>query len=279
MNMIALAYPHVLRPLSSQQTNTGLVWLPPGMVISGYDQTGGPNSYTHRNGVRIQRYRMTNACGGDCHMGLGFRLDNRIWIAGRLSADGNTFTDITSSVQAPTAVAVQVAGADQTGFVVCSRVPFDWMSGTVSTAETNAGGSTVVDHTATYSLGATWSDPVTTAMTADWVTANAVWDVGVRNWVWPRSILWQPSASLGGVPDGYYCMRFTSVHREASDVAAVVTGIEIGTMPIIARDVPDGSIFAAESELVFEPLATGVVAYFSDDDVDNHLYVECDSFL
>lgn len=282
MNSITMTHPDILRKAAYHQTNNGLIWLPPAMNIQSQGNAfASPNAvYNHRAGIRIVRYRLTNNAADGVNVGLGLRFENRVWWAGRLSADGATLTDITSSAQtSTTAVAVQATGADQTGFTVYSVYPFDWVSAYFTTAETNAGGSSVVDHTVTYSQGASWSSAYSAAFTDNFTTANTVWGTGVKNFVWARPSDWTPTAANGGMPDGVYALRFTSAEREGSDVAAQVTGIEIGVMPVLGAGLDDTHVFAAEAENIYHPAGDAVVAYFSTADAANHVYVECDTYL
>ena len=279
-NSIGTSHPDVLRKAAYQQTNNGLVYLPPGLVITDYNPTAGISSYTHRNGVQVQRYRLQNRTGSTINLGLGFRLDNRIWKIGRYTAAG-VYTDLSSTAQTSTSTStLQVAGADQTGFVIGCEKPFHWVSVYITTAETNAGGSTVADHAVYYSQGSGWSaSAITPAFTDGFTTSNVVWAAGVTEFVWGGSTDWTPSNGLTGLHDGYYWLRFTSAHREASDVAAVATGVEIGTMPLLVDSVEDNDIIASESECLYDPHATGVVAYFSTAAAGNTVYAECFPFM
>jgi len=212
-------------------------------------------------------------------VGLGFRLDNRIWKGGRYTAAG-AYTDLSTAFHAPSVATVQVAGADQTGFVIGCERKFDWVSAYFTTAETNAGGSTVVDHDVYYSQGSGWSSSaITTAFTDDFTQANAVWSAGVKQFVWGGATDWTPSSGLTGLHDGYYWLRFTSAHREGADVAAVVTGIEMGAMPLLVDSVEDNDIIASEGENLFDTHATGVVAYFSTAAAGNTAYAECVPYM
>src|SRR5512139_785232 len=151
-----LAYPDVLRAANTQGTDTGILWTPPGIKVwphpSLADVKAAP--YTCRDGILLQSYEIHNAAADGTDVGIGFRLGPSHWRIGRLSADYATYTDLTSSAQARSAITLQVAGADQTGFVMLFDRRVHWVSLTITTAETNAGGSTVADHAVQYSNAA-----------------------------------------------------------------------------------------------------------------------------
>jgi hypothetical protein len=274
-NSITKTHPAILRAASTQQTSTGLIWVPPGIQTRFASNSA---LTTHRNGIVIRRFELQNRSGGVANMGIGFRLANRTWMGGRLSGDGVTYTDLTSTLQSTSGATVQVAGADQTGFAIGCRYPFGWLSATIGTAETNAGGGTVVDHTVCYSQGGSWSAAVSAGTFTDaWTQANAVWAAETKNWVMPPPSDWTVSASLGGVKDGLYWLRFTSADREAGDVAAIVTGLEIGVIRAV-EGYADNGVYACDATEYWHEEADGVVAYFSTANAGNTVYVEADTF-
>lgn len=270
--VINKTHPDVLRQAGHQQTNTGLLWVPPGMQ---HRFASGSAYTTERNGLIVKRFELHNRSGGAASVGIGFRLQNRYWNMGRLSADGATFTDLTSSAQSTGTVTLQATGADQTGFVVGGLVPPDWVTVNITTAETDAGGATVPDHAVQYSnaAGSDWTNLGTNAATTDGFTqTNTVWAAAVTNFVWHKPSDWGSWTSTV-LPQGYYYLRFTSAQREASDVAAIATGIEIGTMLSIEA-LADNGVWEMEQVDFWEPKGDGLVAYFSTANAGNRLYAE-----
>lgn len=267
LNVINASQSWILRSASQHQTSTGLLWQPPPMVIGG--------TTVHRKGATIVRYDLQNRAAGTYGMGIGFRYRNAIWQFGRLSADNATYTDLTSSAQSSSTTAtLQVAGADQTGFAIGCTKPIGWFSVNITTAETNAGGATVVDHAVKYSKGAALSDATSgVAILDDFTADNTVLDAAVHNFVWMPPADWTPSAALGGLPDGYYWLVVTSAHREADDVAAVATGVECGSL-YCRESVADNGILAAEKVQYYEPDADAVVAFFQTANAGNAVYAE-----
>jgi hypothetical protein len=275
-NNIRVFYSDVLRKAGNQQTDNGLLYIPPTIKItSPPDILQKTTAIYWREGVWLRSWDLHNRSGGAANVGIGGRLNNRWWIAGRLSADGATYTDTTANTQSSTlTTTLGVDGADQTGFVILSRMPFDWVSAYVTTAETNAGGGTVVDHTVQYSVGSTWQTlAANQSYTDDFTTTNAVWSAGVHNFVWQRPYDWKLTAGNSGTPDGYYGLRFTAADREAGDVAAIITGLEIGPM-ISVEGVPDNGIWGDDVIDFWMPGVDGVVAYFSTANAGNRVYGE-----
>jgi len=280
-NVINKSHPVILRAAGHHQTDTGLFWVPP-QFWSRFSQDS-PLA-VQREGIGINRFEIENQTAGNASVGVGFRLHNRHWRMGRLSADGATYTDLTATAQSPTAtVTLQATGADQTGFAIGCLVPFDWASVNITTAETDNDGGNEIDHDVYYSIGAGWSAALgavagSVATTNDFYCLNsaALWTAVVKNFVWRRPTAWTVSAALGGLPDGYYWLRFTSADREALDVAAIATGIEIGTLASI-RQLATMGIWEQEIVDFWEPKADGLVGYFSVANGGNRIYTEVES--
>jgi hypothetical protein len=248
------------------QTDTGLHLVAPKMWVRNYQGAALTNAMS---GGMLESFEVQNRSGSTAACGVGFRIANRFWIGGRLSANGDTYTDLTSSFQAQTAATLQVAGANQTGFVIGCQVPFDWASINITTAESNAGGSTVADHKVYYSntAGSDWVEITAGAYTDDLTLSNTVYTAAVKDFVWPHSNAWGKWTSTI-LPTGYYYLRFTSAHREASDDAAVATGIEIGVMAAI-ESVEDNDVYANDLIHYACPEADGLVAYFQTANAGN----------
>lgn len=276
-NIINDTQSYVLRAAGTHGTDSGLLAVPPYFESALFNSTTGKvESAKQRNGIRFRRFELLNVAAAAAG-GIGFRFDPTYLKVGRLSADGATLTDITASVKARTEVAVQVAGANQTGFVVGYPVPFGWVSADFTTAETNAGGATVVDHGVQYSgtSGTAWV--TTTAGSSykdDYTKTNAVWGVEAKNLVWAPPAAWTPNVSLmGGEWAGLYLMRFTSVEREAGDVAAMITGLEVGTL-VKVTSIAQNGIYENEQSDLHSRYADGIVAFFATADAGNRVYAE-----
>jgi hypothetical protein len=276
-NIVNQGYPNILRlggaaGTAHHQTDKGLLWVPPA-----YSHRFSPDAAftSQRKGASVKSFTLHNRSGGACSVGIGFRLHNSVWIGGRY--DGTTYTDLTSTLQAQSAATLQVggAGADNTGFVILSRVKFDWVSVNLTTAETNAGGATVPDHGVTYSLaaGAWGTMATTTAFVDDFTLTDTVYTAACKNLVWPKADLWMPTDTHTGLGKDYYAMYFTSAHREANDVAAIATGVEIGTM-FATESLIDNGEFSMDGEW-FHESADGVVAFFGTAAAANRVYAEC----
>lgn len=271
-NLVRKNHPDVLRRAGHHQTDTGLLWVPPGMR---HRFASGSAYTTERNGLIVKRFELSNRSGNVASVGIGFRLQNRYWNMGRFSSDGTTFTNLTSSAQSTGTVTLQVTGADQTGFILGGLVPFDWVSVNITTAETDAGGATVPDHVVQYSnaAGDGWTALGANAATTDGFTlTNTVYAAAATNFVWHAPSDWGAWTSTV-LPLDYYYVRFDSAQREASDVAAIATGIEIGTMLSIEA-LADNGIWEMEHVDLWEPKGDGLVGYFSTANAGNRLYAE-----
>jgi len=249
------------------QTRNGLLWVPPTINTRFASNAAVADVW---EGATLRKLEIHNRSGSAANVGMGFRLANRIWIGGRLSSNGATYTDLTSTLQSQTAATLQVTGADQTGFVIGCRVPFDWMSVNITTAETNDGGATVPDHTVQYSdfAGTGWTT-VTSGMpfTDNFTLTDTVFTAAVKDFVWQHPYSWGAWTSTV-LPTGYYYLRVTCAQREANDVAAIATGVEIGVM-LAMEGLADGEIYADDSADFRCEYATGLVGYNSVADAGN----------
>lgn len=273
-NNINAGYGAVLRTAGWQQTDTGLLWVPPTMKIWGPPATPGGKApmVPFREGIWIRSFELQNLTAGTINVGIGTRLANPHWQAGLY--DGTTYT-LATGLQTPVSTEIQVAGADQTGFVILSDRPIDWVSANVTTAETDAGGATVPDHTVGYSTASGFTT-ITTAMvlTDGFTKTNAVWGVAATNLVWEKQPDWvKTNENHTGLPAGYYALYFTSAQREAGDVAAAVTGLECGEAMLL-KGLTTTGIWQIETLDYWMPGADGVVAYFSDNSIANRVYAE-----
>lgn len=271
LHKVNKTYPDILRRTAVHQTDTAMPWLGPEITNTTVSSTGTISRYTQRHGVRLKAFELHNRAAATINVGIGFRWADHTWIGGRY--DGTTFTDITSSLQGTGTTTIQVTGADQTGLVILSEQPFAWMSTEVTTAETNAGGATTVDHVLRYSntAGTGWiTFAAASALLDQWTTTDAVWAAEVKNFVWTPPADWGKNVSLTGLPNGYYALHLQSAQREADDVAAVVTGFEIGSMWSI-EGLADNGIWEQETANYDDPFGEGLVAYFGTANAGNRV--------
>jgi hypothetical protein len=267
------SYADILRKINYQGTDQGMLWCPPGLTTYEYRPGGLGGKYVQRDGILLQNWEVHLAAATGTDVGIGFRYGPSHWKVGRY--DGTTYTDLTDLAQARSAITLGVAGADQTGFVLLCDRKVGWISTTITTAETNAGGATVVDHAVTYSnaAGTGWT-AIGTVNTDDFTTTNAVWDAALKNFVWQPPADWGKTTAITGLPAGWYAIYFSAAHREAGDVAAIATGIECGILSI-AENVTQYTIYAAEKAEWAEFAADGIVAYFSAANALNKVSFAC----
>ena len=257
------------------QRTTGLLWQPPGFTNKAWDGASGHTAFVQREGFTIQRFEVHNRSAGTIAVGIGGRLANRHWIAGTLTSDNATFTNRSVGYQAQTATIFGADAAANDGVCILSRVKFDWVSANLTTAEVDAGAA--VDHTVQYSTGATWTTVgANIATTDDFTLTNTVYTAAVKNFVMFSPADWTLTAGLGGVPDGYYGILFTSAQMGAGDTAALVTGVEIG-QALIVEGVVDNGVWEQENVDYWLPNADGLVAYFATANAGNRVYAEVES--
>jgi len=277
-NVINSTYAAVLRTGGAagtawHQRDTGLLYVPPAITLRSPPSAAGlVTRETFRDGLMIRRFEVHNRSASTISVGIGGRLANRHWIAGTLTSDNATFTDRTAGYQAQTATIFGADAATNDGVCILSRVKFDWVSANLTTAEVDAGAA--VDHTVQYSTGATWTTLGANAATTDGFTlTNAVYAAAVTNLAMFSPADWTVTAGLGGVPNGYYGVLFTSAQMGAGDTAAIVTGVEIGKM-LIAEGVVATGVWEQENVDYWMPEVDGIVAYFSTANAGNRVYAE-----
>jgi hypothetical protein len=236
--------------------------------------TGAVSEHTSREGIAIRRFELYNRSGGLADVGIGFRLANRYWVAGQFT-DAGVFAYDTDNAQDVGANDF-ILGADATndGFVIAARIPFNWFSINVGTAEVDAGAA--VDHAVRYSntAGTGWTALGSGAAYLDQFTlTNTVIGTGAREFIWDPPADWGKVTSLGGIPEGFYAINITAAALGVGDTAALATSVEIGTMRV-AEDIVNNGMYAYELANFVEPMADAIVAYFSTASAANRVYAE-----
>lgn len=260
-----------------QQTATGLLWQPPGLEVRTVSPISGAiSTATFREGIALRRFELHNRSGSTASVGIGFRLNNRSWVAGQFTNAG-VFTDDTTDAQdAGANDFVMGTDAANDGFVIAAPVPFSWFSVNVGTAEVDAGGAAVPDHAVRYSdsAGTGWTAlGAGSAFTDDFTLTNTVLTTGAKEFVWMPPSDWGQVVSLGGIPPGWYAINVTTAQAEAGDTSALATAIEVGTL-LCVEAVADNGIYEQELTTMYEPLADALVAYFSVAGAGNRVYAE-----
>jgi hypothetical protein len=276
-NSVNASYPYKIRGTLAQ-TDTGLLWKPPG-----YTQRTGKGAtvsdYTHRCGIKIGAFEIHNRSGGNANVGIGFRLANPFWGAGIMPTGGATFVK-TDAYQSRVATAFGEDGATavNSGVVVYSSVPFSWLSANVTTAEVDVGGGAVPDHKVYYWNSTGWAEITTTDAFADSFTkVNTVWVAEEKLFVWQPFVDWLPyDGVVVGIPKGSYCLRFTTADGAATDTAAIITGMEIGT-GLYLDTLADNAIWENESTLYKQAEADALVAFFSVASPLSRVYAEVET--
>ena len=265
--------PNILRLATEVQTDNGLLWTPPVYTHRiGQSEAGstGSSSSSQRHGMMIRSFSLQNAAVAGA-VGIGWRFVNHSWEAGRY--DGTTYTKL-PNLQTRTATAIQVTGADQTGFVVLCREKPGWIAVNISTAETNAGGTTIVDHTVQYSaVSGAWTTYSSGSFADDFTLTDTVWSATIKQFVWIPPTAFVVTDSHTGLPAGFYALRFTSAQREASDVAALATGIECGAFAAFLISLAQNGVYEEDpvgiENAYYSQYGDGLVAYFDTANAQN----------
>jgi len=265
----------VILRATRQQTATGLLWQPPSReVITVSHMTQAISRFTERAGIGLRRFTVHNRSGSTATLGIGFRLANPYWGAGQFTS-GGVFADDTADAQdAGTSDFAMGADATNDGFVIWADIPFSWFSINVGAAEVDAGGG--VDHAVQYSdvAGTGWTALGTGGPFLDQFTlTNTVIATGAREFLWTPPADWGKVVSLGGIPVGKYAINVTSAGLGVGDTTALATAMEVGTM-IALESFVDNGIMAQDNMAYSQPLADGVVAYFSTANAGNSIWME-----
>ena len=226
--------------------------------------------------MRYLRFELMNAAAA-APGGIGFRLDDTYLKIATLAADDTTMVDISDAVKARTATAVQTTGANQMGFVIGYPEKFSCVSTAFTTAETDNDTGGEINHVVQYSqTGNTWTTYATaSALEDDFSKTGGVWSASPANFVWSPPADWQPNDGtlLGGAWKGLYLLRFTSAGREANDVAAKITGLEVGYLETVASIAQNG-IWENEQTALHHRLADGAIAFFGTANAGNRVFAE-----
>ena len=238
-----------------------------------------PNATRVKNvvGMKICRYELQNRSGSTAVLGIGFRLNNKVWIAGQWD-NSETQAFLADTADAQSNVAGSFALETTTindGFVIASRVPFNWISIDVTTASVGAALEHVVRYTnaagtgwTNLVAGITWLDTLTSAAAGD------VWATGEQIFAWPARNDWgKLTAPLNGIPSGYYAINVRAT--AAGTTAALAGGIEIGTFGAVAENIGDNQLISDSGKVsLWESNADGIVALFSVANAGNHAKAE-----
>ena len=265
--------PNILRLAGEVQTDNGLLWTPPVYTHRtgrSDSASSGSSSSNQNHGMLIRSFSLQNAATAGA-VGIGWRFVNHSWEAGRY--DGTTYTRV-ADLQSRTAAAIQTTGANQDGLLILCREKPMWVSVNISTAETNAGGSTVVDHAVNYSAAAgAWTAYTSGSFADDFTLTDTVWSATIKQFVWIPPAAFVKTDSHTGVPVGFYGLHFTSAQREASDVAAVATGIECGAFAAFLISLAQNGVYEEDpigiENAYYSQYGNGLIAYFDTANAQN----------
>lgn len=226
---------------TNQQTQTGLLWVPPGYRTN-------INDALQRTGIQLSSFMLHNRAAASITVGIGGRLRNGVWVAGQWDDSETTaYTADTANAQETTAddFALETT-TNNDGLVIASLLPFGWASINVTTAGVD--GAATTDRAVRYSntAGSGWTALGTgQAYVDNFTSTNTVWAAGENIFVWKPPADWGPvqAGGLAGVPAGYYALNVRTT--DAPDTTAALAGtIEIGLMPFIQEAVADNNYFS-----------------------------------
>jgi hypothetical protein len=257
---------------TDQQSASGLLYQPPGIVMVN-NSKGTISTSTERQGLEIMEFYLHNRSGSTISVGIGGRLDNRLWTAGQWTEATTTFTDDTTDAQDAGAndFALETT-TDNGGFIIASPVPFGWVSINVGTAGVDGAGTT--DRAVSFSNGAgTWTTMTANMpMVDNFTSANTVWAAGENVFAWYPPPTWKPT--VGGeatnLPAGLYALRVRTT--DAPDTtAALATTIEVGLMPWMMEGLTDNSYFTGQPSTGYLQYCDAIVALFSTANAGNYV--------
>jgi hypothetical protein len=269
-NVINKGYAPVLRAAGWHQTDTGLLYTPPTMRIpSPPSSLGAVTEVLYREGLVIRRFELQNLNASVVNCGVGSRTANAHWTAGLY--DGATYTDKTALLQSRTPTKLGVDGADNTGWVILSDRPFDWVSMDITTA----GVSAAADHSLQYSVaGGSWTTIAASMVLTDGYTAtDTPLALAVHDVVWEKQPEWAKTDTHTGLQAGKYAMRFVTAGSAGGNTVAIASGVEIGEA-FLLKSLAVSGIWETEEIDYWMPAGDGIVAYFSVITIANRVYAE-----
>lgn len=257
---------------TNQQSDTGLVY------VNG--------SYTDHNrtslkfeGISVASFSLQNRSGGAAVLGFGYRLPNRLWIAGQWDDTGGAtqYVDDTTDAQDTDTDDFALETTTQNdGFVVASRVPFNCISINCSTASNLAASNPVRALRYSNSAGTGWTN-ITTAdlLAADGVaTGGAEFATGEQVIMFTAPFNWGRTSSLGDIPDGYYAINCRST-TQVDTTAGLARCIELWNIPYVKEAVADnGTLEYVPLEPIHFEFADAVGAFFGTANEGNQVFAQ-----
>jgi len=293
---MAFKYPTIINTAQTvilrgtdQQTDTALLWVPPGITVHGEsdENTARPAPTVERGGIEIGRFELHNGAAAN-NLGIGFRFANRVWEAGHLDASNGY--EVNENFKAVTAV-TGIGAVTKDGIQIWSPFKFNWVSANFTTALTDDTGgtdSTIISFTnsatptvmTSHFTGASpagilqIAESVTTSiyLTTDAAgTGEAVLCYNPPEW-WGKSNVQLDTLA----PIGLYGMEieWTSAN---TITAGAITGLEIGWMVYNENVASDGGIWEQEASGLYHEAADSIVAFFEIIDDGNRVYAEARS--
>jgi len=247
-NTVDTNYPYKLRG-TNQQTDTGLIWMPPqyrrNTNAANYQNS---SDLVRENGIRLGGFSLHNRSGGAVAVAIGVRIQNFLWKAGQWVESTTTYTDDTTDAQdAGTADFALETTTDNTGFVILSRVPFNAVSINVSTASVDATDPARAIQYSSGVAGHTWTTPNANILFAS-DGAAAEMATGENVWLWALPIDHTPTTAdngLGtGIPKGYYAVKLMAT-TAPDTTAALAATMEIFRMFHATEALADNGIYEA----------------------------------
>ena len=278
------------------QTDGGLIYSPRPHTVSSYNKiTQVVTRTTERKGIYVDRCRFESNAANTA-FGLGWRMDNSLWVAAEWNDDGGTdalqYITMTDEAQSTAANAfgtgpkATVTPADDDGFLIGARYPFSWFSIFIDTDDTGDAPDVVVEYsTAAAVTGApAWTlvaAPNFTTLLDQFTRTDAALGTGETVWAklfsgqqtdhattWRKWNRLQTTAGLNALaPEGMYWIkvRVDAADPPATDFA-MGHGVEIGGMVYSQFEVDDGAGALPIPEWtggVYLPHADGIVALTS----------------
>lgn len=264
---IEVAYPFRLRG-TNQQTDTGLLFQPPGYRISTYPT--GASSIARFPGLALGGFALHNRSGSTATaMAIGVRIPNSLWIAGQWTDATTTFTDDTTDAQSTTATDFPMeTTTNNDGHIIACRVPFNAVSYNIATA--SSGGAAVRQPRFATAAGTTFDTTQANPFIQD--GSSGTMNTGENLYVFAAPVTWGKSVSLAtGIRDGLYVMNMRAT-TAPTVTAAVASTIEIFRLYWMTENVADNSVLGddlpgSEQTMAWDSVegtyGDGLVALFS----------------
>jgi len=252
------------------QTDTNLLYVPGTFK----DHNGNDRKL---EGIVVLYASLHNRSGGAANVGIGWRVPNRLWIAGQWDDTGGAtqYSDDTTAAQDTVTDDFPLeTTTNNDGYVVASRERFNCVTLNVSTASADATNPT---RAVRYSdsAGTGWTNFTATDFYASDGTGAAEYTTGEQLLVFNTPWDWGRTSSLGDIPDGYYAVNVRAT-TAPDTTAGIAASIELWNIHLLTEALGDNGTleFAGSGEPLWERFSDGLSVFFSTASAMNRATVQ-----